>query len=220
MKEHQKISLFWKILLPLLPVLAGIAALCIGRIGVNPGAVAKSVAGHITGGELPSGLIEATLWRVRLPRILLAMLCGAGLSASGCAFQSLFSNPLATPDTLGVASGASFGAALGLLLGFSLPGVQALALAFGIGAVALTALAGAGRQGRGLSGVVLAGIMIGSLFNALVSFVKLAADTETELPAITYWLMGSLGAASYRELLLGAPLILIGTGSSFCSAGG
>ena len=172
----------------------------------------KSITGHITGGELPSGLIEATLWRVRLPRILLAMLCGAGLSASGCAFQSLFSNPLATPDTLGVASGASFGAALGLLLGFQLIGVQLMALAFGMLAVVLTALTGTGKQGGDLSGVVLAGIMIGSLFNALVSFVKLTADTETQLPAITYWLMGNLGAANYRELMLGAPLIIVGVG--------
>ena len=147
---------------------------------------------------------------MRLPRILLAMLVGAGLSASGCAFQSLFANPLATPDTLGVASGASFGAALGLLFGFSLIGVQLTAVIFGIAAVLLTALTGGGRKKQGLSGVVLAGIMMGSLFNALVSLVKFTADTETQLPAITYFLMGNLGAANWRELLFGAPPILAG----------
>ncbi len=201
-------ALLWRILLPAFPILCGLVALSVGRMGVTPGDIVKSVLGHITGGELPSGLIEKTLWNVRLPRIVLAMLVGAGLSASGCAFQSLFSNPLATPDTLGVASGASFGAALGILIGLPLLGTEAMAMLFGVCAVLLTALAGRGRGG--LSGVVLAGIMMGSLFNALVSFVKYTADTDTQLPAITYWLMGSLGAANWRELALGAPPILCG----------
>jgi iron complex transport system permease protein len=198
-----------KILLVLLPAAVSLAALCIGRFAVSPGDIVRSLAGHLTGSELPSAMVESTLWRIRLPRILLAMLTGAGLSVAGCAFQSLFANPLATPDTLGVASGASFGAALGLLFGMKLLGVQILALVFGIGAVALTVLAGSGGR-RGLSGVVLSGIMMGSLFNALISFVKYTADTETQLPSITYWLMGTLGSAGYRELALGAPPILTG----------
>ncbi|MBO7404690.1 MAG: iron chelate uptake ABC transporter family permease subunit, partial [Clostridia bacterium] len=82
-----------RVLLPLFPVVCALAALCIGRMGVTPADLGKSVFGHLTGGELPGGLVELTLWRVRLPRILLAMLTGAGLSASGCAFQSLFANP-------------------------------------------------------------------------------------------------------------------------------
>ena len=208
MSEEKRGILARRVLLPLFPLLCGIAALCIGRMGVTPADLGRSVVGHLTGGELPSGLIELTLWRVRLPRILLAMLTGAGLSASGCAFQSLFSNPLATPDTLGVASGASFGAALGILIGLPLIGVEGMAMLFGVAAVLLTSLAGSGRGG--LSGVVLAGIMMGSLFNALVSLVKFTADTETQLPAITYWLMGSLGAANWPELAVGAPPILAG----------
>ena len=201
-------TVLWRVLLPLFPLVCALAALCIGRMGVTPADLWKSLAGHLTGGKLPTGLVELTLWRVRLPRILLAMLTGAGLSASGCAFQSLFANPLATPDTLGVASGASFGAALGILIGLPLVGVEGMAMLCGTAAVLLTALAGRGRGG--LSGVVLAGIMMGSLFNALVSLVKFTADTETELPAITYWLMGSLSAANWPELALGAPPILIG----------
>ena len=150
-----------------------------------------------------------TLWNLRLPRILLAALAGAGLSTAGCAFQSLFANPLATPDTLGVASGASFGAALGLLLGFELMGVQLTALVMGALAVSLTWLAGSGKN-KGLSTIVLAGIMMGSLFNALVSLVKFAADEESQLPAITYWLMGGLNSADYQTLLLGAPPVVMG----------
>ncbi|MCR5682517.1 MAG: iron ABC transporter permease [Clostridiales bacterium] len=201
-------KVLWRVLLPLFPLVCALAALCIGRMGVTPADLWKSLVGHLTGGEVPAGLVELTLWRVRLPRILLAMLTGAGLSASGCAFQSLFANPLATPDTLGVASGASFGAALGILIGLPLVGVEGMAMLCGTAAVLLTALAGRGRGG--LSGVVLAGIMMGSLFNALVSLVKFTADTETELPAITYWLMGSLSAANWPELALGAPPILVG----------
>ncbi|MGM9534720.1 MAG: FecCD family ABC transporter permease, partial [Intestinibacter sp.] len=88
-------------------------------------------------------------------------------------------------------------------------GIQFCALCFGIIAVLLTYISGTGK-GNGMNTIVLAGIMIGSLFSALVSFVKFVADTETQLPAITYWLMGSLGSASYKTLLLGAPFILVG----------
>lgn len=204
-------ALSWpaRIVLILLPAAALLAALAIGRMSVSPGEVFRSLWARLTGGPGLDRQTEIVLWTIRMPRILLALLVGAGLSVAGCAFQSLFSNPLATPDTLGVASGASFGAALGLLLGLHLLGVQALALILGIGAVALTHLSCAGR-GRGNNTIVLAGIMIGSLFSALVSLVKFAADTESQLPAITYWLMGSLNSAGYDSLLLGAPLILAG----------
>lgn len=197
-------------LLAVLVPVASLAALCIGRIPLSPADVVRTILGHLTGNVPSDSLVEMTVWKIRLPRILLAILTGAGLSASGCAFQSLFANPLATPDTLGVASGACFGAALGILLGLTLPGIQLLSLAAGLFAVALTVLSGGGKGARGMNRVVLSGIMIGSLFSALVSFVKFAADTENQLPAITYWLMGSLSSASYPSLLLGAPPIFIG----------
>lgn len=197
-------------ILPLLTVVFGAAALCIGRFPVSLGEIFSSIGAHLFGiGEIPSAFVEATLWNIRLPRILLAALCGAGLSAAGLTYQSLFSNPLATPDTLGVASGSSFGAALGILIGFDLIGVQLFSLLFGFAAVLLTVLAG-GKNRRGMNTTILAGIMIGSLFSALVSLVKFTADTDTKLPAITYWLMGNLDSASYRGLCLGSPAILFG----------
>lgn len=204
-----KLSAGWRILLLLLPVLAALVSLGIGRIWISPGEVLGAIWGALFGGVEVADLTVRTLWRLRLPRILLAALTGAGLSTAGCAFQSLFANPLATPDTLGVTSGASFGAALGLLLGFGHIGVQTMAMAMGGVAVAMTWLAGLGRS-RGLSTIVLSGIMMGSLFNALVSLVKFVADEESQLPAITYWLMGGLNNASYDGLLLGAPAILAG----------
>ena len=187
------------------PLLAVFIALAVGRIGTAPGDVLQSLATGGAAGEQT----DIVVWTMRLPRILLAALVGAGLSAAGCVFQSLFANPLATPDTLGVASGASFGAALALLLGMGLVGIQAVALVFGGTAVLLTWLAGSGK-GRGMNTIVLAGIMISSLFTALVSLVKFVADTESQLPSITYWLMGSLSSAGFDSLLLGAPLIIVG----------
>ena len=199
-----KLRLRWRIALILLPVAAGLLALGMGRVPISP----SDVFAALTGGNADN-LTKMTVFNLRLPRILLAALAGAGLSAAGCAFQSLFANPLATPDTLGVASGASFGAALGLLLGLPLLGVQAMAMVMGAAAVALTWLGGTGK-GRGMSSIVLSGIMMGSLFNALVSLVKFLADEESQLPAITYWLMGGLNNAAFETLLLGAPPILMG----------
>ena len=197
-------------LLSLLPIVFGIAALCIGRLAVTPADIVSSIGAHLFGaGNMPSAFVESAIWNIRLPRILLAALCGAGLSAAGLVFQSLFSNPLATPDTLGVASGSSFGAALGILVGFDLIGVQFTSMFFGFVSVALTVLA-SGKNRRAMNSTVLSGIMIGSLFSALVSLVKFTADTDTKLPSITYWLMGSLDSASYRGLLFGAPAVIIG----------
>lgn len=202
-------KLRWKIVLIILPVVTAVLALGIGRYFISPVEVMEALAGRFTGNYEISEMAYKTVWNLRIPRILLALLVGAGLSTAGCAFQSLFANPLATPDTLGVASGASFGAALGILFGFDLLGMQLISFLMGALAVTLTWLGGSGK-GRGLSSVVLSGIMMGSLFNALVSLVKYVADAETQLPAIIYWLMGGLNNAGYKSLLFGAPPIIIG----------
>ena len=204
----RNLSIGWRIALLLLPMITALVCLGIGRVWISPSEVIAAICGVFRGAEV-SALTRKTLWNLRLPRILLAALTGAGLSTAGCAFQSLFANPLATPDTLGVASGASFGAALGLLLGLPILGVQCTALIMGGAAVALTWISSSGK-GRDLSSIVLAGIMISSLFTALVSLVKFVADEESQLPAITYWLMGGLSNASYRTLLVGAPSIIVG----------
>ena len=204
-----RLPAMWKIALIVLPIVTALIALGIGRYFMTPAEVIEAIKGHFTGTYEISDMAYKTVWNLRIPRILLALLVGAGLSAAGCAFQSLFANPLATPDTLGVASGASFGAVLGIVLGFDLLGMQLMSFVMGALAVTLTWLGGSGR-GKGLSSVVLSGIMMGSLFNALVSLVKYIADSETQLPAITYWLMGGLNSAGYRSLLFGAPVILLG----------
>lgn len=191
-------------LLFLLPIVTALACLGVGRMAIPFGEVAAALLGKTD---------NAVITGMRLPRVLLALIVGGGLSAAGTAFQSLFANPLATPDTLGVAAGASFGAVIGLFFGLPLTVVQLLALAAGFSAVLMTVSVGRSRQGTvSRATVVLAGLVVSSLFTAFISFFKYIADTESKLPTITYWLMGSLTSASYGRLLLGAPFILIGTG--------
>lgn len=204
-KYTGKLSLGQIIFIIALPIVCALLALGIGRMMISPAEVFSA----LTGGNV-SPQIKSVVLSIRLPRILLAALVGCGLSVSGTSYQSLFSNPLATPDTLGVASGASFGAALALLLGFSSVGVQGLALVFGITAVLLTGLAGLGRT-KNPTTPILAGIMVGSLFSSLVSLIKFTADTESALPAITYWLMGSFENTDYSSLLFGAIPIIVCT---------
>lgn len=211
MKESSvgRLSLPAKIILILMPVVASFISITVGRYNIPLDSVFKAIISTITDMTPANPQISVVIWTIRMPRILLALLVGAGLSSAGTAFQSLFSNPLATPDTLGVASGASFGAALGFLFGFSLIGVQLMALAAGMAAVILT-YAVSREKGSSINTIVLAGIIIGSLFSALVSLVKYTADPESQLPSITYWLMGSFSSASYGSLILGAPFILLG----------
>ena len=202
-----ELSTISKVLLLILPLVVAVLALCIGRLGISPAEVIRSIFGKITGNADLESKNELVLWNIRMPRIILAALVGAGLSVSGCTFQSLFSNPLATPDTVGVSSGTCFGAAVAIFFGADFIVTQAVAFLFGIIAVLLTYLAGSGK-GKSLNSVVLAGIMIGSLFSALVSFIKSVADVNSVLPVITFWLMGSFAGAGYRSLMLSAQEML------------
>lgn len=198
------------VLLIVLPVAAAIVGLGIGRYSLSIGDTIDILFSGITGKEVdPTG--DTVIFNVRLPRILLAAIVGAGLSCAGAAFQGLFSNPLATPDTLGVASGASFGAVLVLLIGGGMIMVQLSALAFGLLSCFITYSMSRKDGKSSIVMIVLAGMVISAVFEALVSLLKYVADPEEELPVITYWLMGSMSRATYDNLLMGVPFILIGT---------
>ena len=157
------------------------------------------------------------VWNVRMPRILTAVLVGASLSAAGAAYQGVFQNPMAAPDILGASAGAGFGAALGIFMGLSSAGITASAFGMSLITVALVFFISRHTKGERVMGLILAGIMISSLFQAGTSFIKLVADPTNKLPAITYWLMGSLVGATNKELrfavwpmLIGiAPLVLL-----------
>ena len=134
----------------------------------------------------------------------------AGLTCAGNTFQSLFSNPLATPDILGVTSGTCVGAILAIILSCGILETQLIALAFGLASVFFTLKIAGKNENRQVVYLVLAGVIASSLFNAIGSLLKYTADPQDKLPEITYWLMGSFTSATYKKLLIGSPLILIG----------
>ena len=148
--------------------------------------------------------------QIRLPRILSAALIGAALSAAGTSYQAMFRNPMVSPDLLGASTGACFGAALAILLGASYAVITASSFLFGLAAVGLTYLVGRLSRIRSTLAMVLAGMMVGSLFSAGTSFIKLVADTTDQLPAITYWLMGALTAVRLDDLHFAMVPILCG----------
>lgn len=156
-------------------------------------------------------LHHTVMFQIRLPRIMAAALVGGGLSLAGTSFQGLFKNPLVSPDLLGVASGAGFGAALGILFSGSPIVIQCAAFGFGIVAVAVTYGISKVYRSANILVLVLSGIIIGALFSALLSFLKYVADPYDTLPAIVFWLMGSLASVKSRELIMvGPPMILAG----------
>lgn len=153
---------------------------------------------------------EIVIINVRLPRVLAAALIGASLSAAGICYQGMFQNPMVSPDVLGASQGAGFGAALGILMGWSYSAVTAGSFVTGLLAVILVQLVARFVRQNPVLGLVLGGIMIGSLFSSAISFVKLAADPDDTLPAVTYWLMGSLASITMKDVKFAAIPILIG----------
>lgn len=144
--------------------------------------------------------MEAVVINIRLPRILLACLVGCCLSSAGVAYQSVFQNPMASPDILGASSGAAFGAALAILSGFSSRMITVTAFVLSLVTVLVVYLVGQRAPGKRVVNLILAGIMVSSLFSAGTSFIKLVADPSNQLPAITYWLMGSLSGARLADI--------------------
>ena len=209
--EKRSRQIIFAAALTILPAITALAVIGIGRYSLT---VAESLEVLYRGLFLGKEAVEAQSYSViinmRLPRVIMAIVCGGGLAVAGAAQQAMFSNPLVSPDTLGVASGSSFGAALALLLGGDLIAVQLSALLFGMFAVACTYGIGSTKGGgTSIIMLVLSGMVVSALFQAFVSLVKYVADTENQLPAITYWLMGSLTASTFRSLSLGAPPIII-----------
>ena len=149
-----------------------------------------------------TGEMATAVWNIRLPRVLLSVLVGACLAAAGAAYQGVFQNPMASPDILGASAGAGFGAALAILLGLSGAMVSLSAFVMSLVTVALVFTVSRHAKGDRVLGLVLAGIMVSSLFQAGTSFVKLVADPGSKLPQITYWLMGSLSGAAWEDIRL------------------
>lgn len=153
---------------------------------------------------------ESLLLVHRLPRIILACLVGCCLSVAGASYQGVFQNPMAAPDILGASSGAAFGAALAILLRLNSGMITVFAFVASLLTVALVIFTGSRAKGKRVLGLILAGIMIGSLVSSCTSMVKLVADPDDQLPAITYWLMGSLNGTAPKDILFALIPMVIG----------
>jgi iron complex transport system permease protein len=190
-------------------------SLCIGVYPIAPSTVLRILAALSWPGTLPehpdwSVAEQMVVQAVRLPRVLLATIAGAGLGLTGAALQGLLQNPLVSPDIIGVSAGAACGGVLALLLGLSLYSVVGVAFLGGIAAILATvALV---RLSRSSSfAYVLAGIIVSAFFSAALSLMEFVADPLTSLPAIVHWLMGTFaGATALSVGVVGVPTLLAG----------
>lgn len=206
---------FWAVMLILLGclILACILSTTLGRYPIS----LKELWG-IAWSKLPFTHVEpfwtptqeALFLNHRIPRILLSCMVGCCLSTAGACYQGVFQNPMAAPDILGASSGAALGASLAIILGYINFVISGFAFVFSLGTVALVIFVGNRAKGNRVVGLILAGVMISSLVSSCSSFIKLIADTEDQLPAITYWLMGSFNGADMDEIKLAAIPMVIG----------
>jgi len=209
-KSYRLIMLFLTVAL----VVTSVVALCIGRYSVDPREAFGAIGSYLhkviyKTGEKPTAM-ENVVFVLRVPRILGAIVIGAALSLSGAVYQSVFKNPLVSPDILGVSSGASVGAATAILLGGSLLSMQILAFAVGLAAVLLsTAIPKLLKNNSNLM-LVLSGTIVGGFMCSILGVLKFIAEEDTELSSIIYWQMGSVQSVKMNTLLYVAPVFLVG----------
>lgn len=187
-------------------------AFSVGRFPVSAGQLAAALGAGLLGHDagLPAN-VEAVIFQIRGPRIAAALAVGGALAAAGAAYQGMFRNPLVSPDILGVSGGAALGAVLGIFFTRDAWTIQVMAFAGGLAAVGLVfAVGGALRGHDPIVSLVLTGVVLGTLLGSLIAMLKYLADPHNQLPAITFWLLGSLAAVTPQDLP--ALLILIGLG--------
>lgn len=156
-----------------------------------------------------STVMDTVVWDVRLPRALAVILAGSGLAVSGATYQGVFRNPLVSESILGVSAGAGVGAALAILMDQGTGMIQLSAFAFGLLAVGMTFAISRVYRSNPTLVLVLAGIIVGGLFSAVISLLKFVADPYSKLPDIVFWLMGSFAKASTVNFALVIPVILV-----------
>lgn len=189
--------------------LLALASLSVGKYA-GPSEIWHALRAAVSG-EAGDPVLSTVLWNVRLPRVAAAVLIGAALAAAGATYQGLFRNPLVSPDILGVSGGASLGAVVGIFLSLPVLAIQAMSFVGGLLAVAAVYAVGVAIRGRDPTlTLVLAGIAIGALVGSGISLVKILADPYDQLPAITYWLLGSLTAITRLDVMSILPALLIG----------
>ncbi len=195
-------------------LIAGLlVAFLVGRFPIALTDVADVVVARLTGrAATVPGTVETVILQVRGPRVIAALLIGAALSVAGTAFQGLFRNPLVSPDILGASSGAAFGAVVGIFFGLGVLGIQALAFVGGLVAVAAVYGIGSTLTARDpILVLVLTGVVVGALLGSGVGLIKYLADPYNQLPAMTFWLLGSLAATTPADLLPIVGPVALGT---------
>lgn len=178
-------------------------AFTVGRYPVSLADLLTVLLAKVTGqtADVPTA-VQSVVLQVRGPRVLAAALVGAALAVAGTAFQGLFRNPLVSPDILGASSGAALGAVTGIFFSLGVLAIQALAFVGGLVAVAAVYMIGSAVRARDpILVLVLTGVVVGALLGAGVGLVKYLADPYNQLPAMTFWLLGSLAAANVSDLL-------------------
>ena len=193
------------ILIALSPVVCFLFSMSIGHYEISAYEVLDMLFSKLTASEMRYGdMMQTVVFEVRLPRVILAMTVGCSLSVSGAVYQCVFKNPMASPNILGTSSGAGLGTALAIIFSFGAVYTQMISFAFGLLAVAITYAISAkiGRRGNLILVFVLTGILVSTVFQALISLVKYTADPYEKLPAITFWLMGSLSTAGKNDILI------------------
>jgi iron complex transport system permease protein len=193
----------------LLLILLGVVLLA-AMLGPYPAKPGEVVSAILRWGQ-PVAPVDTVLFQIRLPRVAAALAVGAALAGAGASYQTLFRNPLVSPDILGVSAGAGFGAVLGILLSLPVLGIQLLGFAAGLATVLIVyGLARALRSQNEILVLVLAGIVVGALAGAGISLVKVLADPYNQLPAITFWLLGSLSGIKVSDVQVVVPLVILG----------
>jgi iron complex transport system permease protein len=197
--------------LTLVVAITAVAAAVVGPYPLTAGDIVAALARRLGGNPDPAlGQLDTVLFSVRLPRIGAALLVGAALSAAGAVYQGLFRNPLVSPDILGVSTGAGLGAAAGIFLSLPVIAIQGMAFVTGLATVALVyAVATAVRGHEPTLVLVLSGVVIGALAGACLSLIKILADPYDQLPAITFWLLGSLASVQPADVVAAAPAVLL-----------
>ena len=193
-----------------LTCLVFVFSLSVGRYHVPFGNVVKIIFAELFPIERSWSNTEGiAVMAIRLPRTLAALLIGSALSIAGAAYQSMFKNPMVSPDILGVSSGAGVGAALAILLGAGIVWVETGAFAGGIIAVSLTMLIPKLIRNNSIVILVLAGIIVGGLSTSFMSVIRMISDPSTALADIVFWTMGSLARVKMRELFIAGPVIAV-----------
>jgi iron complex transport system permease protein len=195
-----------------LPLVLLFVSLFIGRYLISPVTTFQVLLSKLFPVEQHwSNQVESVLFQIRLPRALLAVLVGAGLSVSGASFQGMFRNPLVSSDILGVSAGAGFGAVLAISLGGNSLAIEAAAFIGGLTAVGLAFSISRIYKTSPALMLVLSGVVVGAFFSAMISLFKFVADPYEKLPVIVFWLMGSFNARSFTDVLTVLGPMVFGT---------